>query len=160
MSAFSETKLDTREQKLERWAREWYERAINQRDLTFLKDVVSEDFACSNTTLWSAQGLAGTRAAYERYLTAFPDAKARVDDIFVKANEATGDMINVWWTLTGTNSGPLVLEGDRGTIEPTGRKVTITTSSFLIVHDWKLIGSRVISDLMTQLGVQPPPVKN
>jgi hypothetical protein len=159
MTVDLDTDLAARAQALERWGREWIERTVNERDLTIIDERVEETFACSNTTMWAVQGIQGVHESYERLHTAFSDANARVDDVFAKTDPVTGDKITVWWTLTALNSGPLVLERDRGTIAPTGRKVTISTVSMFELKDWKLVSTRVISDMMLQLGVLPPPVQ-
>lgn len=159
MTVDLDTDLEARSQELDRWGREWFERTVNEHDLSIIEERASDTFACSNTTMWAVQGFQGIYDSYERLHTAFPDVKARILEVFTKPNPILGDKINVWWQFEATHTGPLVLEGDRGTIEPTGREVTVTTSSMLELLEWKMVSSRVISDMMTQLGVQPPPVE-
>jgi predicted ester cyclase len=159
MAVDLDTDLAARSEALERWGREWIERTVNQYDLSIIDERVEETFACSNTTMWAVQGVQGIHESYERLHRAFPDANAHVQDVFAKASPSTGDKITVWWTLSAIHSGPLVLERDRGTIEPTGRKVTISTVSMFELEHWKLVSTRVISDMMLQLGVLPPPVQ-
>lgn len=151
-----ETDLAARAAELERWAYDWYERAVNQYDLSVIDEKASETFGCDNTTLWAVRGIKGNYESYERIHTAFPDGHFHIDDLFVKPDPVGGDTITVWYTFTGTHTGPLVLEGDRGTIPPTGRSVSVGGASLLYLQDWKMVAARAISDMMQQLGVMPP----
>jgi predicted ester cyclase len=150
--------LQQRAAKLEDWARDWYQRAVNEYDLSVIDEKALEFFACDNTTLWQVSGIKGNYESYERIHAASPDGHFEINELFPLPSLIEPDKITVWYTFTGTHTGPMVLEGDRGTFEPTGKKIRSGGASMLLIQDWKMIGARAISDMMSELGIAPPPV--
>ncbi len=88
---------------------------------------------------------------WERFFAAFPDLSAR--DEF-KAE--SGDTAINEWSVTGTNTGSL--ESPEGTLEPTGKRVTVRGCDALTVQGGLIRTHRGYYDqltLLTQLGLVP-----
>ncbi|TFG73814.1 MAG: hypothetical protein E4H23_12990 [Chrysiogenales bacterium] len=60
-----------------------------------------------------------------------------------------GDKIVTVWTMTGTQTGPMVMPG--GTLPPTGRKVSITGLSIDYLKDGKMAKEVVIFNALDML---------
>ena len=87
--------------------------------------------------------------------------RAMMPDMVMAFPEAVvqGDKIATIWTLTGTQSGPLVMPG--GTLPPTGGKVRITGLAIDYLKDGKFVKEIVVFnvlEMMMQLGftLNPP----
>jgi steroid delta-isomerase-like uncharacterized protein len=88
---------------------------------------------------------------WERFFEAFPDLVVRDE---VKAE--SGDTAINEWSVSGTNSGPM--ETPEGTIQATGKRVTIRGCDVLTVGDGLIRSHRAYYDqlaFMTQLGLVP-----
>src|SRR6266545_4417750 len=85
---------------------------INNKDLSYVDEVFAPEYV-----LHAPDGTVdreGYKKSMQAMLTAFPDWHCRVDQII-----ADGHAIAARITVTGTNTGPLVLP--QGTYPPTGR---------------------------------------
>jgi steroid delta-isomerase-like uncharacterized protein len=91
----------------------------------------------------------GFKAIHSNFLSAFPDAKASIEDMI-----AVGDKVATRWKICGTHTGEF--QG----LPPTGKKVTITgiiisqVKDGKVVEEWEELNQL---SLMQQLGVIPLP---
>lgn len=83
-----------------------YEDCLNPRALDRLPDYLSEAFVGSN----GEQGPQGFRQTVERMVTAFPDLRFELEDLF-----EAGDKVCVRWRFEAAHLGPL------SGIAPTGK---------------------------------------
>jgi len=99
------------------------------------------------------QWIVNTRTMMPDLVMAFPEVIA------------TPDRIVTVWTMTGTQTGPMVMPG--GILPPSGRKVSVTGMSIDYLKDGKMAREVVIFnvlEMLMQLGFQlmppaPPPVQ-
>jgi len=95
----------------------------------------------------SAAGKAGIRQATTAFLTAFPDLRFSIEDMFEEGNSVA------WrWTMTGTHRGAL------GPFPASGRPVRLTGISMTQLSNGKIVFDRVRADmvgLLAQIGVIP-----
>jgi predicted ester cyclase len=92
---------------------------------------------------------AGLRQAYQVYLTAFPDARVRVEHQI-----ADGDYVAQRWSAEGTHQGELL------GIPPTGRRVTVTGLDIDRFEGGKVIEHWGLFDqlsMLQQIGAVPQP---
>ena len=97
------------------------------------------------------QWIESTRAMMPDLVMAFPEVLAKPDRIVTV------------WTMTGTQTGPMVMPG--GTLPPSGRKVNVSGMSIDYLKDGKMAKEVVIFntlEMLMQLGFQlmppqPPP---
>lgn len=75
-----------------------YEDCLNPRRLDRLPDYLSDAFVGSN----GEQGPFGFRKTVERMVTAFPDLRFEIEDLF-----AAGDKVCVRWRFEAAHLGPL-----------------------------------------------------
>jgi len=88
---------------------------FNRRDLAFIDQTFSPHFALHTalTPGWP-RGLEGARKMFTTMLSAAPDIRATIEDIF-----AEGSKVAVRWTFRGTHQGESSLGGS-----PTGKPFT------------------------------------
>ena len=85
--------------------------------------------------------------------TAMSPYSLTVDDFIVENERAA-----VRWTASGTHSAPMSTPG--GMVPATGKRVSMTGTSFLRVADGRIVEERVQADvlsMMQQLGIIPSP---
>jgi steroid delta-isomerase-like uncharacterized protein len=96
-----------------------------------------------------AGGLRDAGRMLDYMFSAFPDLEMRLLE-----QGSDGDQMFFFWSATGHQRGRLM------NIPPTGKSVTFTGSTFLILRDGKIIRSRRIWDVATvlrQIGLLPEP---
>jgi steroid delta-isomerase-like uncharacterized protein len=93
-------------------------------------------------------GIAGVKAFFNGFWSAFPDARLRGEDLVVGENER----VAIRYTIEGTHQGPF------GGVAPTGKKVTVTGQTILRFVDGKVEERWNAVDmlgLLQQLGALP-----
>jgi predicted ester cyclase len=124
-------------------ARRLYEEGLGRGDLSFLKNVVSEDF---RDLRHGERGEEGMQRVVQRLRQSFPDLVVSVD-----TQDADHDLVSTRLTLSGTDRGNGVMW-----YPPTGRRVTFSAEFVdrfseggeLVEHD----GSTDTEGLLRQLG--------
>ena len=118
----------------------YYDEAIGGRDLDSIDRLLSDDFSANGET----RGPGGQRAAVTDLLAAFPDLQVETELIL-----AEGDLVSVHQRWTGTHTGTVA------GVEPTGRRVELTSTAVHRVHDglitesWDEVG---LAGLLARLG--------
>jgi len=124
--------------------------AWNARDKQRLLDMYHPDFDGEDLSEGKrADGLRDADRMIEYILTAFPDLEMRLLEW-----GADGDKVFCFWQASGHQRGRLM------NIPPTGKLVSFTGSSLLILKDNKIVRSRRIWDVATALrhiGLLPEP---
>jgi steroid delta-isomerase-like uncharacterized protein len=90
--------------------------------------------------------------------TAFPDMNMTFDEIIVNGNK-----IAATFTLTGTNTGPLIMPA--GELPPTGKQVRLSGIGIDYIENGKIVRELVaynVLEMMMQLGftLAPPQAEN
>lgn len=94
-------------------------------------------------------GLESVKEYYETFWSAFPDSRAKAEDIVEH-----GDRVALRLLITGTHLGPFL------GIAPTGRTVSFAGMTILRFHDGKCVERWSVTDsvsLLIQLGLNPIP---
>jgi predicted ester cyclase len=94
-------------------------------------------------------GREGARLFYQMFLTAFPDARVRIDNLI-----AEGDAVAETFVVEGTHTGPF--QG----LAPTGTRVTVTGVTIIRIVDGLIVERWSEADflgLMRQIGAVPSP---
>lgn len=89
-------------------------------------------------------GHEGVRKWIENTRAMLPDMVMTFPEVI-----AQGDKIATVWTLSGTNTGPMVMPG--GTMPPSGKKVSITGLSIDYLRDGKFVKEVVVFNLLEML---------
>jgi steroid delta-isomerase-like uncharacterized protein len=138
----------------EQTAKRWVE-LFDKKDLRGLMTLYSEN--CVNAQPHLPQPIKGKKATEEDlggFLKAFPDARFVANQTVV-----SGDTIAMEWTFTGSQTGPLA--GPAGTIQPSGKRVTLKGAEFFRLDAQGLIvderGYFDLVSFLTQIGAMPQP---
>lgn len=127
--------------------------AFNDGDLDRAAGLVSDDFELVDVaTGLTFQGPEGCRAWLQTFLTALPDARTEIVNVFAEADRVATEHVG-----RGTQTGPLVTPG--GTIPATGRNVELRIAEIYELRDGKITRLYAYYDgatLMRQLGLLPP----
>ena len=121
----------------------------NKHDLDVLDVIYAPDVVNHELPPGMPEGIAGTKAYFGMFMSAFPDTQMTVEDLI-----AEGDKVVARWTARGTHTGELM------GIPPTGKQVTVTgvnigrVANGRIVEEW---GEFDMMGMMQQLGVVPTP---
>ncbi len=127
----------------------------NKGNLALIPELYTADcVATSSSTPVPFTGHEGIKKWIEDSRTMMPDLVMAFPEVVVQ-----GDKIVTVWTMTGTQTGPMVMPG--GTLPPTGRKVSITGMSIDYLKDGKMAKEVVIFnalDMLMPLGftLNPP----
>jgi steroid delta-isomerase-like uncharacterized protein len=126
--------------------------AFNEADWRLLARLVDPDMTYEET------GSGRRREGAEAYLQLCRDWKLALPDVrgTVVRTLGSGSTVAQETTWTGTHMGPL--ETARGTIPPTGRRVTFWGTLWFTVRDGRCVGVRHHLDqhaLLGQLGALP-----
>lgn len=100
------------------------------------------------------KGLDAHRKDVEGLITAFPDMKTNITELF-----GQGDWLAAEYVMEGTHTGPLVVPGGM-VIPPTNKRVRITVCELSRMENGKFAEERVhfdLAGLMMQLGLAPKP---
>jgi steroid delta-isomerase-like uncharacterized protein len=120
--------------------RRWIEEGFNQRSLTIVDELFSEQFAVNGRVI----GRDGLKQSMSRHLAGFPDLRVTIDDIL-----ADGAKVGIWYTVEGTH------QGEFEAIPPTGTRVKWEGFDLFVIEDGRIVNARFLSDfhgLLTQLG--------
>ncbi|WP_237152830.1 ester cyclase [Oryzibacter oryziterrae] len=121
-----------------------YQDCLNPRRLDRLTDYLADDFLGAG----GEQGPAGFRTTVERMVTAFPDLKFEIEDLF-----GAGDRICVRWRFEAEHRGPL------GAVAPSGRMATQQGIGIYEARDGKLARAWLQVDrlgVLQQIGAIKP----
>ena len=100
--------------------RDFYEKAVNCRDLDAIDQLLADDFRHNG----EPRGRAGQRQAVSAFLTAFPDLR---HEILIILGE--GELVSALQRWTGTMDGQFMGH------PPNGRLVSFTSTAILQVRD-------------------------
>lgn len=124
------------------------ERAINQKDINAMDELVAADFLEHVPLPGQGPGREGLKDAISSLVSAFPDLHWTIDEQI-----GEGEKVVSRFRMTGTHDGEFL------GIAATGRPVDVWGVVIDVVRDEKFAESRIIMDtlgLMQQLGVIPP----
>ncbi|MCB0874715.1 MAG: ester cyclase [Solirubrobacterales bacterium] len=119
--------------------RDFYEQAINGRDLGAVERLLTDDFRHDG----ELRGRDGQRSAVAAFLDAFPDLEHRIDQIL-----AEGDLVAARQTWRGTHAGEFA------GVPASGRRVEFGSTAVLEVRDGLIAAAwdRVdVAGLMAQI---------
>ena len=119
--------------------RDFYEQAINRRDLGAIDRFLTDDFRHNG----EARGRSGQRQAVAEFLAGFPDLRHEILIILCE-----GDLVSAHQKWTGTFDAPFMGR------PPTGRPVAFTSTAILRVRDGQIAEAWDVVDiaLAAQLG--------
>jgi steroid delta-isomerase-like uncharacterized protein len=117
-------------QTAEEIVREFIERCVNRRELKRTRRFWTADGTWHGTAFGETSGLAEFEEALERFLTAFPDLRLKIEDAV-----ARDDRVALRLTLTGTHEGEFI------GVPPTGRSVEFAAIAF-----FRLEGDRIAEE--------------
>jgi steroid delta-isomerase-like uncharacterized protein len=127
-----------------------YTDLINAHDVEAIAALYADDGVLSDPT-GEYRGREEIVQYWQGFFQAFPDINGR--DEF-KAE--SGDTAINEWSASGTNEGPL--ETPEGTIDATGKRLTIRGCDVITVRDGRITSHRAYYDqlaFLTQLGLAP-----
>ncbi len=124
--------------------------ALNGHRLDLLDDLVAPDFVrhCQATPAVKVQNLEEFKRFLREDWTGAPDGQSKVRFLL-----AEGEFVALYWTYTGTQTGPW------GPIPPSGRRFDLDVSGIFRLADEKVSELWVTWDnlaVLTQLGHSPP----
>jgi steroid delta-isomerase-like uncharacterized protein len=126
--------------------------SINAHDLSGWQAVLADSFSAEYAPTGPAKlDKEQARAVNQSFLTAFPDLRFTVDRTVVD-----GDYVVVYWTASGTQTGPLATPD--GEIPPTGQKGTIAGVYTAEVKNGRIAREWTHWDqvaMLNQLGLMP-----
>lgn len=123
-----------------------YDQALNKRNFTLLKDLISPDY----TGIRGTKGAAGFEEPAAGVIKAMPDAQWHIETLI-----AEGDKVFVAWKVKGTQTGPF--QG----LAPTGNAVVNDGMGVFELREGKIVASQVLTDrlnFLQQLEVLPADV--
>lgn len=133
-------------------ARRLYHDVWNRRKLDVLDEIISETHALAEPTIaGSAVGPEAYKCQVQRFLSAFPDLRFKLDDVITE-----NDKLVVAWTITGTHRGEFL------SISPTNVKVSFSGITINQIAAGKILDSIVMWDvlvLLNQLGASIVPAQ-
>ncbi len=112
--------------------RDFYEEAINRRDLGAIDRLLTDDFVHNG----EARGRPGQRQAVEAFLTTFPDLHHEILIIL-----AEGDLVSAHQRWTGTMDGPFMGHA------PNGRLVSFTSTAILKIRGDQIAEAWDVTDI-------------
>ncbi len=126
----------------------------NKPNLALIPELYTADTVAVTSSMPEPYvGHEGIKLWVDRTRAMMPDMVMAFPEFVVQ-----GDKIATIWTLTGTQTGPLVTPG--GTLPPTGRKVKIMGMAIDYVKDGKFVKEIVCFntlEMLMQLGFQLAP---
>jgi len=111
--------------------RKIYDEALNKRNLTLLKDIVSNDFV----GVRGIKGAAGMEAAVEPLVSAFPDIQWKIEELI-----AEGSKVVVKWKWDGTSKGGFQ------SLVATDKTISNEAIAIYELKDGKVTGAYVLTD--------------
>lgn len=128
-------------------ARRGTEEVSNSGNLAVVDETTASNYVLHTTP--EVKGPEGYKQFTTMMRTAFPDLHMTIDHMV-----AEGDMVAVFYTLTGT------FKGEMAGIKPTGKKMTIKSAVLTRLKGGKQVEAWRYSDMLTfyqQLGIPIPP---
>lgn len=108
---------------------------FNQGNISLVQEVFAAEYVRHDKALpEDIQGLDALKAYITSLRTAYPDFTVTVDDRII-----AGDKIITRWTVTGTNTGPLV--SPTGELPATGKKMSVPGAEISLVENGKITES-------------------
>ena len=129
----------------------WIDEVWGKGDFDVSAELIADDLVDHDAPPGLPPGRAGHDLFCGMIREAFPDLHFTVDVVF-----ADGDLVSGRWTMTGTQTGPLVGFG----LEPTGKSVVMSGQEIFRVKDGKFVEmwhQEAVANMLMQLGVIPPP---
>lgn len=111
----------------------------NERDLDKIGSRVGDDYVLESDAI--PHPLRGREALLDfarTYLSAFPDFRLTIDDVF-----AAADRVVASWEATGTHEGTL------NGVPPTGRRVRVRGCTITRFRDGRVVGQQAFWDSAT-----------
>ena len=128
--------------------RQLYEEVWNKRRLELVEEIISPSHALHDPNLTdSAIGPEAYKRQVTRFVTAFPDLRLNVEDVFGEK-----DKLAVAWTISGTHKGEFM------GIPATDKRVSVDGITLNHIVDGKIMDSYISWDalgLIQQLGGAP-----
>jgi steroid delta-isomerase-like uncharacterized protein len=128
--------------------RQLYEEVWNKRRLELVDEIISPSHALHDANLFdSAIGPEAYKRQVTRFITAFPDLRFSVEDVFGEKEK-----LAVAWTISGTHKGEFM------GIPASGKRVSVDGITLNHIVNGKIMDSYISWDalgLMQQLGVVP-----
>jgi steroid delta-isomerase-like uncharacterized protein len=128
--------------------RQLYEEVWNKRRLELVDEIISPSHALHDANLTdSAIGPEAYKRQVTRFVTAFPDLRFSIEDLFGEREK-----LAVAWTISGTHKGEFM------GIPPTNKKVSVDGITLNHIVNGKVMDSYISWDalgMMQQLGVVP-----
>ncbi|HKD87806.1 MAG TPA: ester cyclase [Streptosporangiaceae bacterium] len=125
--------------------------AFNAHDMAGFADLIADDAVVRAPGGLSGTGKQACLQFFEGWLTAFPDARVAVRDLYICGDVAVED-----GTFTGTHTG--ILQSPAGDVPPTGSKVSVDYLQTIRHRDGKQAAFDLMYDrlqLLEQLGLSP-----
>jgi ketosteroid isomerase-like protein len=125
--------------------------AFNAHDLDGFTDLIADDALYQAPGRMSGAGKQACAQFFEGWLTAFPDARVAVRDLYI-----CGDIAVEVGTFTGTHNG--ILQSPAEDVPPTGSKVSLDYVLTIRFRDGKQTEFNLMYDrleLLEQLGLSP-----
>ena len=117
----------------------------NKPDMALIPELYTADCVASTSSYPEPfVGHDGIRKWIENTRTMMPDMVMAFPEVVVQ-----GDKIATIWTLTGTQTGPLIMPG--GTLPPTGNKIKITGLAIDYLKDGKFVKEIVVFNVLEML---------
>lgn len=131
----------------------------NKPNLALIPELYAADAVATTSSMPTPYvGHEGIRKWIEITRAMMPDMAMAFPEVIA----VPGKIVTIW-TMTGTNTGPMVMPG--GTLPPSGRKVSITSLSIDYLKDGKFVKEIVIFNTLEMLmpmgfGLVPPAAGN
>jgi predicted ester cyclase len=125
---------------------ELYEQCLNGRNMSLLRDLITDDFSGPG----GLHGVAAFQASLEPLINAFPDIHYELTSVM-----AADDKVAVSWQWTGTSTNTYLH------FQPTGKKITNEGIAIFTFRDGRIAASTVQTDrlgFLQGLGVLPQDV--
>jgi predicted ester cyclase len=138
----------SKEEKNKKVIRRNWEEVANKGNLSIIPELFAPNFVWHTTP--EVKGPEGIKQTFTTMRTAFPDYQEKIERMV-----AEGDMVAVFYTLTGTFKG-----GKYGDIAPTGKKFTVSYATLSRFEKGKQVEAWPYGDSLTwyrQLGIPIPP---
>jgi steroid delta-isomerase-like uncharacterized protein len=112
-------------------SRRIFEEVWNQKNRDAIDEVIATDYVHHDPQAADIPpGIDGYKQFVERYMSAFPDLKMKIEDEVI-----AGDSIVTRWTATGTQTGELPGR------PPTGGKISVQGITIARLRDGKIVES-------------------
>jgi ketosteroid isomerase-like protein len=125
--------------------------AFNAHDVDGLTDLIADDARYQAPGGMSGAGKQACAQFFAGWLSAFPDARVAVRDLYI-----CGDVAVEGGTFTGTHTG--ILHAPAGDVPPTGKEVSVDYVQTIRFRDGKQTAFSLMYDrlqLLEQLGRSP-----